>query len=123
MRSADLATIRPPGPCSNEGNTVGCRCRDCGTGDCNADRLCRAAIDRAEVHLANITLPAGTLNLQHPASRRIERWLVMSGSYDSNLQYFRKQLPIGRAFDGLQWCSEDGQSDLGFRGFASLTDC
>ena len=41
-----------------------------------------------------------------------EEWLA-PGSYESILEYFRAQLPVGREFDGLQWCGEGNEPSVG----------
>src|SRR6185369_6145581 len=37
----------------------------------------------------------------------------VDSSYESILEYFRAQLPVGREFDGLQWCGEGNEPSVG----------
>ena len=55
--------------------------------------------------VAAITLPAGSKSVGNLPSH-MELWAVPA-SYDFTVQALREQLPIGRDYQGLKWCSQE----------------
>ena len=62
-----------------------------------------AAGPRSKV--AAVTLPAGSKSVGNLPSH-MELWAVPA-SYDFTVQTLREQLPIGRDYQGLKWCSQE----------------
>jgi len=62
-----------------------------------------AAGPRSKV--ADITLPAGAVNIL-TTKPNMELWSVTT-PYDFTVRSLREQLPIGRDYQGLKWCSQE----------------
>ncbi|AFP41997.1 hypothetical protein MSMEI_5557 [Mycolicibacterium smegmatis MC2 155] len=54
--------------------------------------------------MPGLTLPAGA-KLANEQPGEWEQWIVQAG-YSETVDDLRQQLPIGRPYDGLAWCSE-----------------
>jgi hypothetical protein len=69
---------------------------------------------------ADIDLPAGTVRSCDPGETvcgshapDMEIWEVTT-PYDYTVQFIRQQLPIGKEYEGLPWCSQENNGKRGF---------
>ena len=56
--------------------------------------------------VTDLTLPAGAVNTVFEEYRdHLENW-KLSASFDATASHLDSQLPLGRDFDGLKWCTK-----------------